>query len=401
MRWLALAVVLVLVAPTWAAENKNGVAVIIGNKTYQGHIPAVDYAHNDAEAIKRYVVDILGFREGNIIDLRDATQAQFLSVFGNERTHQGKLYQYVWPGKSDVVVFYSGHGVPGLKDRRGFLLPVDADPDTPEINGYSLDLLYGNLSKVEARTTTVFLDTCFSGDSAGGMLIGSASPIRIVATMPSLAKGMTVITAAQGGQLASWDDDARHGLFTEHLLQALYGKADANGNGKVTVKEIKAHLDEEMTYAARRRFNRLQQATVLGDTDRVLASYPPGRPPARPSIEVAVGAIVAKDSASDTAIDWKRKVIHVKGFGAADRSFPENVWKRAAEEAAKVDAQTKLLEVLNGSLINSKTFVKNYQSSLDEKVKEIRGHVPYARQVGSTIYPTEDTAELVLELSIE
>ena len=41
------------------------------------------------------------------------------------------------------------------------------------------------------------------------------------------------------------------------------------------------------------------------------------------------------------------------------------------ERAAKVDAQAKLLEFVNGSLINSKTFVKNYRTSLDEKVKEI------------------------------
>ena len=27
------------------------------------------------------------------------------------------------------MVFYSGHGVPGLKSRTGYLLPVDADPD--------------------------------------------------------------------------------------------------------------------------------------------------------------------------------------------------------------------------------------------------------------------------------
>jgi uncharacterized caspase-like protein len=156
MRWLALVLVLALAPSTWAAENKDGVAVIIGNKTYQGRIPAVDYAHNDAEAIKRFVTDVLGYREGNIIDLRDATQAQLLSVFGNQDTHEGKVWQYVRPGKSDVVVFYSGHGVPGQRDRRGYLLPVDADPNTPEINGYSIDLLYKNLSKIDTRSTTVF-----------------------------------------------------------------------------------------------------------------------------------------------------------------------------------------------------------------------------------------------------
>ncbi len=59
------------------------------------------------------------------------------------------------------------------------------------------------------------------------------------------------------------------------------------------------------------------------------------------------------------------------------------------------------MEFVNGSLINSKTFVKNYRTSLDEKVKEIRGRIPYAHQVGPTVYPTGDTAEVVLELAVE
>ena len=34
---------------------------------------------------------------------------------------------------------------------------------------------------------------------------------------------MISITAAQGDQFASWDEDAKHGLFTKHLLEALEG----------------------------------------------------------------------------------------------------------------------------------------------------------------------------------
>ena len=33
-----------------AAENRDGVAVIIGNKNYKGQTPAAAFAHNDAEA---------------------------------------------------------------------------------------------------------------------------------------------------------------------------------------------------------------------------------------------------------------------------------------------------------------------------------------------------------------
>ncbi len=45
--------------------NPVGVAVIIGNRTYAGDIPDVEYAHRDAEAFKRYVVDVLGFDPEN------------------------------------------------------------------------------------------------------------------------------------------------------------------------------------------------------------------------------------------------------------------------------------------------------------------------------------------------
>ena len=271
-----------------AAENRHGVAVIIGNRTYESSVPTVKYAFNDAEAVKRLVTGGLGYRAGNVIDLRDATYAQLRAVFGNETTHEGKLYQFVRPGKSDVVVFYSGHGVPGLKDKRGYILPVDADPDNPELNGYPLDLLFDNLAKIEARSVTVFIDACFSGASDAGMLIDSASPVFIKGTVPAATGAVTVITASQGSQLASWDHEARHGLFTEHLLQALYGKADGkdygNGDGRITAGEIKAYLDDEMTYAARRRYNRHQKTSLTGAADRVLATYAPGQFPERPSL---------------------------------------------------------------------------------------------------------------------
>ena len=85
------------------------------------------------------------------------------------------------------------------------------------------------------------------------------------------------MTAAQGDQFASWDEDAKHGLFTKHLLEALEGKADAkrygNRDGKVTVAEVKNYLDREMTYQARRRYNRDQTAAVFGDRKLVLSSY--------------------------------------------------------------------------------------------------------------------------------
>ena len=256
-----------------AAGNELGVAVIVGNKEYADErVPEVSYAHNDAEAFKRFVTGRLGFDLDNVIDLRDATKSQLETAFGVKGNAEGLVWRYVDPsGGSDVVVFYSGHGVPG-KAGRGYLLPVDSNPDTAELNGYPIDLLYENLGGLSTRSTTVFLDACFSGGSPRGMLIRSASPVYVEADVSGGAD-MTVLTAASGAQLASWDEGARHGLFTEHLLDGLYGAADADGDGRVTAHEA-LHRDRTMTRAARREFGRVQDAGLHGVESAVLGFSP-------------------------------------------------------------------------------------------------------------------------------
>jgi hypothetical protein len=264
-----------IAAPRLPSGNPYAIAVIIGNKNYRNRLPPVDFAHNDADAMKRFVVEILGISEGNIIHMRDVTLAEMEVVFGNTRTYRGKLWRWVRPRESDVFVFYSGHGVPGLKDGREYLLPVDGDPDATEIYGYPVELLYGNLAELEARSVTVFLDACFSGESPRGPLVRNASAIRVVAREAPEAP-ITVVSAARKDQVASWDKQAQHGLFTKYLLDGLYGAADdkryGNGDSRITLSEVKIYLDREMTYAARRYYGREQQAMVSGNPEKVIVT---------------------------------------------------------------------------------------------------------------------------------
>ena len=290
--WLALiAAALVSAVPEGAlaqtgATNLDAVAVIVGNRTYrQAGVPAVEFAHNDAAAMKRFAIGGLGVREGNVIDLRDATLGDLRRVFGTEASARGQLSNWVKSGRSDVLVFYSGHGVPGLGDQRGYLLPSDGDPNLAESTGYALDLLYENLGKVGARAVTVFLDTCFSGQTPKGWLVRNVSGMGVTLRSPEAGAGLTVLTASGSDQMAGWDEAAKHGLFTRHLLLALSGAADkapsGNGDGRVTIEETKKYLDEEMTHQARRQ-GREQQATVLGAAGTVLASLPQTSPPVSP-----------------------------------------------------------------------------------------------------------------------
>ena len=84
----ALAASALLVPNAHAVEtgNESGVAVIIGNKEYQDQdVPDVDYAHNDADAFREFVVGSRGFSLDNVVDLRDATKVQMEGAFEEGR----------------------------------------------------------------------------------------------------------------------------------------------------------------------------------------------------------------------------------------------------------------------------------------------------------------------------
>jgi TPR repeat protein len=75
--------------------HHDAVAVIIGNKEYGKNIPKVLFAYNDADEVRQLLIRRLGYRAGNIIDLRDATYNQLAGAFGNEKTHEGQLFDWL------------------------------------------------------------------------------------------------------------------------------------------------------------------------------------------------------------------------------------------------------------------------------------------------------------------
>ena len=265
--------------PRTSKENRYAVAVIIGNRNYSANnrdVPDVEYAYNDAQVMFDYVTQTLGYRKGNVIFLKDATQADLVSTFGSRDNPKGKLFDWVRPNQSDVFIYYSGHGAPGLSNGQSYLLPVDGSPLKVELNGYPLTTFYANLAKIRARSTTIILDACFSGVSANGAVVRNASSIalKLVDNKPKPLKGTTVLTAASTSEVASWDPASGHGLFTSYFLKGIEGAADekgyGNGDGNITLGELKKYLQEEVTYNARRLYGRDQNPQITGDPAQVV-----------------------------------------------------------------------------------------------------------------------------------
>ncbi|MBL6946391.1 MAG: SEL1-like repeat protein [Rhodospirillales bacterium] len=251
-------------------SRPDDIAAIIGNGDYgklAKDIPNVDPAHADADSFKRYAIQALGIREGNIIDLRDATSAQMERVFGSDRTHKGQLFNWVQPDISNVHVYYAGHGAPAGDDGTAYLVPSDAAATAIDINGYPLDVLYRNLGKLPAKSVTVVLEACFSGASQGGTVIPKASGIHVRPKVARIPGNITVIAAGSPDQLASWEQDGSHGLFTKYYLTGMSGLADqkphGNADGKVSYNEVKSYLKRTLTYFARRYYGRDQEVQIV------------------------------------------------------------------------------------------------------------------------------------------
>jgi hypothetical protein len=260
--------------PKARQRKPDAVAVIIGNSAYKNGLPSVEYGVRDAEAVKLLAMKTLGVEKENVIFLADATIGDMKAVFGDKGNEKGKLWSLIEEGRSDLYVFYSGHGFTGGKDNNEtLLLPVDVDTDRANLTAYSLDVLLENLGKLQTKSTTVFLDACFSGQAADAKFSSliKASPIFAKALPADPAK-INLFAAAQPTQLALWDKEAGHGIFTNYVLAGLSGGADEDKNNEVTAKELEEYLRRSVRRAARRTYSKDQEPSFTGKNSGVVLS---------------------------------------------------------------------------------------------------------------------------------
>jgi len=250
--------------PKTRMQNPDAVAVVIGNANYT-KTKTVDFALNDAFIVKKYLVEVLGFKEGNILYKEDALKSDFEVLFGVKDNPKGKLNNSIKQGKSDVFIFYSGHGAPGLKDKEGYFVPVDCDPQYIELGGYSTDVFYKNLAQIKAKSVTIVLDACFSGVE----LYENISPIRIKTKGILGVIDGVLLTSSFSDEVSCWYNEKGHGMFSYFFLKAIHQfNADFDEDKKLTFNEIHhyiADITEGLPYYARRLHGIEQNPTLQGN----------------------------------------------------------------------------------------------------------------------------------------
>lgn len=262
--------------PAGLPAGRYDVAVVIGNADYSSTgTPNVDYALQDASAMRQYLVKAFGFDPANIIYLENASLAKMTEVFGTDRDYQGKLYKWVKPGRSRIFVYYVGHGAPDQQTGDGYFVPVDANPQYISTSGYKLSTFYANLERIPATKKTVVIDACFSGSSARGQLLRGVSGLtaRLRAEPKAAQVADQLLTSAEMDQVASWYPEKGHSLFTYFFLKGIQGEADVNRDGHLTLGEMRAYLNDQVPYLARRLTGNDQRPVLIGDDSDDLIAF--------------------------------------------------------------------------------------------------------------------------------
>ena len=108
--------------------------------------------------------------------------------------------------------------------------------------------IFDRIAKLNPRSVTGFLATCYSGATRNDEFLVAAKPIFIEAQAQDIPDKFTVFSASAGKETAKVLEEAEHGLFSYYLMKGLEGEADANSDNQITNGELIAlsliHISE-------------------------------------------------------------------------------------------------------------------------------------------------------------
>jgi WD40 repeat protein len=218
--------------------------VIIGINAYKNPKYSLNYAQADASGFKTAIMGNCG---KIVTTCREHYLTDAQAVKSNIIAEMDKVAAEAKP--EDVfVLYYAGHGVISETDKQFFLVPHDVtqlygNDGALAQRGLSAEELKGYAQKIKAQKQLFILDACQSSGALEAVAMRGAVEEKAIAQL-ARATGTHWLTAAGSEQFASEFTQLGHGVFTYVLLEGLAGKADINGNGTITVKEIDAYLQE-------------------------------------------------------------------------------------------------------------------------------------------------------------
>ena len=249
------------------APHPEAIALIIGIEQYQNAPPA-DFAEKDARAFYDYAAKSLGVP----VDQIKVLSGQNASRLGVQKTLRTWLIPLIAKGRSDVFVYFSGHGLASDDGKDTFLLPYDGDVAMLAESSLRQKDLVDTIRTAGAASVTLMLDTCYSGNARNNAtLVPSTRPVMIAAKEQPVQPHVTILAAAANNQLSNVLPSVQHGLFSYFLMQGLEGQA-AGADHIITAARLERYLMDHVPVEAA-KLGHPQTPQLLGDGERELSKF--------------------------------------------------------------------------------------------------------------------------------
>lgn len=162
-----------------------------------------------------------------------------------------------------IIFYYSGHGIPDIKTREAYLLPVDSTPGSITQNSFfKLDNIYKTLQSSKAANVVAYVDACFSGSTDNKSLFKGVAAARLKAKKSSFNEAkMLVMTAGKGDQFSNQYKEKEHRLFSYFLIKELLKNSS---NVKQIYSQVRDGV-EDVSHSIGNMF--LQTPTIDGNVD--------------------------------------------------------------------------------------------------------------------------------------
>ena len=244
--------------PILRGSSPNSIALIVTNENYAGDLQERDYAHRDGRLIRAYLKNALGYPEQNIYSLQDVSAS-------NELFRTLSEMRFAANDSTELFVYLNGYGT---VSNRGdspqlHLLGVAGNGQNAEI---SLSKLYEQLATLTASKTIVLNDMDFSRSVASNQFTANEAQ-RIIELNTSPLSEHENVSVLMGTQLtypsslyvSSDGEDKKHHIFPYFFAKALQQR-------RTKISAIYQYLERNISYTARRLYDRPQDPLLLGNS---------------------------------------------------------------------------------------------------------------------------------------
>lgn len=231
-----------------ATEDKPKLYLVtIGINKYKNPRYNLNYAEADADGVEKAVKANSGslFKEVVSYNIRNdkAVKANILATLDDIK--KKSLQQDV------LLVYYAGHGVMTEGTQGEFYIaPHDitqlyGKDDLLKDKGVSASSLKQYAQEINAQKQVFILDACQSAGALETVALRGAAEEKAIAQL-ARSTGTFWITATGSNQFATEFEKLGHGVFTYSLLEGINGAADANGDKKLTVRELSTFIENKV-----------------------------------------------------------------------------------------------------------------------------------------------------------